>query len=132
MSLHNDGNARNVIIADDSIFVIQQLRSIFSDHNFSVIGIARNGAEAVEQYKRHHPNVSLLTLDVNMPKMDGIEALKQILEFDRSATVVMVTTLSEESFIRKALMLGAKGYILKPLNRGKVMERIERVMSGGG
>ena len=73
-------------------------------------------------------HVDLVTMDITMPKMDGITALEQIMAFDKNAKVVMVSALGKEELVKKSLMLGAKSYIVKPLDRKKVLERISKVL----
>jgi two-component system chemotaxis response regulator CheY len=68
-------------------------------------------------------------MDITMPKMDGITALEQIMAFDKNAKVVMVSALGKEELVKKSLMLGAKSYIVKPLDRKKVLERIAKVLN---
>lgn len=120
-----------IIIADDSMFIIQQLSQIFMSKGYIIAGTATNGDEAIQCYKQFHPYVKLITLDITMPVMDGITALKRILEFDQQAAAIMISALGTESLVKHALVLGAKGYILKPLNRNKVLERITRVVGAG-
>ena len=81
-----------------------------------------------EKYKELHPNIDLVTMDITMPKMDGITALEQIMAFDKSARVVMVSALGKEELVKKSLLLGARNYIIKPLDRKKVLERISASM----
>ena len=78
----------------------------------------------IEKYKELCPNVDLVTMDITMPKMDGLTALEQIMAFDKNAKVVMISALGKEELVKKALLLGAKNYIVKPLDRKKVLERI--------
>ena len=78
----------------------------------------------MEKYKEHYPNVDLVTMDITMPKMDGVTALEKIIEFDKNARVVMISALGKQDLVKKALMIGAKNYIVKPLDRKKVLERV--------
>ncbi|ADN02355.1 response regulator [Spirochaeta thermophila] len=119
-----DGTPYKILIADDSIFVTKQLRQILSSAGFEVIGEANTGDEAVELYKSLHPGVDLVTLDITMPRMDGITALKKIMEFDADARVVIISALGRDDLVKTALLEGAKNFIVKPLNREKVLERI--------
>ena len=89
---------------------------------------AADGKEGVDKYKELCPNVDLVTMDITMPKMDGITALEQIMAFDKNAKVVMVSALGKEELVKKSLMTGAKSYIIKPLDRKKVLERIAKVL----
>lgn len=121
------GKQYRILLVDDSAFVVKQLQQIFVSENYKVVGTAENGEEGVSMYKEHKPD--LVTLDITMPKMDGITALTKIMEFDKDAKVVMVSALGKEDMVKKALLAGAKNYITKPLDRKKVLERIKMVLS---
>ncbi len=120
------GKQYRILLVDDSAFVVKQLQQIFVSENYKVVGTAENGEEGVLMYKEHKPD--LVTLDITMPKMDGITALTKIMEFDKEAKVVMVSALGKEDMVKKALLAGAKNYITKPLDRKKVLERVKMVL----
>lgn len=122
--LRADGSAFRIMIVDDSIFVVKQLSQILTSEGYDVVATAANGKEGVERYKELAPNVDLVTMDITMPEMDGISALEQIIKFDKNAKVIMVSALGKEELVKKSLLLGAKNYIIKPLDRKKVLERI--------
>ena len=122
--LKTDGSAFRVMIVDDSMFVAKQLGQILTSEGYEVIATAADGKEGVDKYKELAPNVDLVTMDITMPRMDGITALEQIMTFDKNAKVVMVSALGKEELVKKSLLLGAKNYIIKPLDRKKVLERI--------
>ena len=123
-----DGGAFRVLIVDDSMFIAKQLGQIFTSEGFEVIATAGDGAQGVEKYKELHPNVDLVTMDITMPVMDGVSALEKILEFDKNACVIMVSALGKEDVVKKSLLMGAKSYIVKPLDRKKVLERAVSVL----
>lgn len=122
--LKTDGSAFRVMIVDDSMFVAKQLGQILTSEGYEVIATAADGKEGVDKYKELAPNVDLVTMDITMPRMDGITALEQIMTFDKNAKVVMVSALGKEELVKKSLLLGAKNYIIKPLDRKKVLKRI--------
>ncbi len=122
--LREDGEAYRVLIVDDSMFVTKQISQILTSEGFDVVGSASDGEQGVEKYKELYPNVDLVTMDITMPKMDGVTALEKILEFDKDAKIVMISALGKQDLVKKSLMLGAKNYIVKPLDRAKVLERI--------
>ncbi|PIE98573.1 MAG: two-component system response regulator [Treponema sp.] len=124
-----DGTPYKVLVVDDSIFVTKQLNQILTSEGYEVVEIALDGLAGVENYKALCPNVDLVTMDITMPKMDGITALEKIMEFDKNAKVVMISALGKEELVKKALLLGAKNYIVKPLDRKKVLERISSVLN---
>jgi two-component system chemotaxis response regulator CheY len=119
-----DGAAFRVLVVDDSMFVAKQITQILTSEGFDVIGTAADGEAGVEKYKELFPNVDLVTMDITMPKMDGLSALEKIIEFDKQAKVVMVSALGKQDLVKQSLMIGAKNYIVKPLDRAKVLERI--------
>jgi two-component system chemotaxis response regulator CheY len=123
-----DGTPYRVLIVDDSMFVAKQLSQILSSAGFDVVASAGDGEAGVEKYKELHPAIDLVTMDITMPKMDGITALEKIMEFDKNAAVIMISALGKDDLVKKALMLGAKNYIIKPLDRNKVLERVVMVM----
>lgn len=119
-----DGTKIRVLIVDDSIFVAKQLGQILTSEGYEIVATAVDGKDGVDKYKELCPNVDLVTMDITMPRMDGITALEQIMAFDKNAKVVMVSALGKEELVKKSLLLGAKNYIVKPLDRKKVLERI--------
>ena len=122
--IKDDGASYRVLIVDDSLFVAKQLGQILASEGYEVIATAADGKEGLDKYKELCPNVDLVTMDITMPKMDGITALEQIMNFDKNAKVIMVSALGKEELVKKSLLLGAKNYIIKPLDRKKVLERI--------
>ena len=126
--LKEDGSKYRVLLVDDSIFVKKQLQQMLLSQDYEVVDTAADGEEAVAKYKQHYPNIDLVTMDITMPKMDGLTALEQIIEFDRSAKVVMISALGKEELVKKALLLGARNFISKPLDRVKVLERLASVV----
>jgi two-component system chemotaxis response regulator CheY len=126
--LKDDGTPFRVLIIDDSMFVVKQMSQIFTSEGFQVVGTAVDGQQGVDKYKELHPNVDLVTLDITMPVMDGVTALEKILEFDKGAKVIMASALGKEDVVKKSLLMGAKSYIIKPLDRKKVLERVMAVL----
>jgi two-component system, chemotaxis family, chemotaxis protein CheY len=122
--MKDTGEPYRVLIVDDSMFVTKQLSQILTSEGFDVAGIATNGEEGLEKYKELYPNIDLVTMDITMPKMDGVTALEQIIAFDANARVIMISALGKQDLVKKALLAGAKNYIVKPLDRKKVLERI--------
>ena len=123
-----DGTSFRVMIVDDSMFVAKQLGQILTSEGYEVVATAVDGKDGVDKYKELCPNIDLVTMDITMPRMDGITALEQIVAFDKNARVVMVSALGKEELVKKSLLLGAKNYIVKPLDRKKVLERISAAL----
>jgi len=122
--MKNGGGKYRVLIVDDSMFITKQLTQYLTSEGFEIAGTAGDGEEAVEKYKELSPNVDLVTMDITMPKLDGVGALEKILEFDKDACVIMISALGKQDLVKKSLLIGAKNYIVKPLDRAKVLERI--------
>ncbi|MGA2141277.1 MAG: response regulator [Brevinematales bacterium] len=123
-----DGGNVKVLIIDDSQFIIKHLSQIFMSRDFEIIGTADNGKAGVELFKQVHGQTDIVTLDITMPEMDGLEALKQIKLIDQNVAVIMVTAIGTAEAVKEAIKLGAKGYIVKPLDREKVIERIGQIL----
>jgi two-component system chemotaxis response regulator CheY len=123
-----EGGSYRVLVVDDSMFIAKQLGQIFTSEGFEVAGTAADGAQGVDIYKSLYPNIDLVTMDITMPVMDGVTALEKILEFDKNACIIMVSALGKEDVVKKSLLMGAKSYIVKPLDRKKVLERVVSVL----
>ena len=116
----------DVLIADDLKFIKLVLRELVEKAGFRVVGEASNGQEAVELYQAKRPDVVLM--DITMPKMDGLAALKQILAVDPEAKVIMCSALGQQSLIVQALQLGAKDFIVKPFREDRVIGAIKKIL----
>ena len=103
------------------------LRNILEKAGFTIVGEADNGRNGVEAYKKCKPDV--VTLDITMPEMDGIEALEHILKEDPAANAVMITAAGQQDKLIQALRIGAKRFISKPFNEGEIIKNISEVMN---
>ncbi|MCL2044016.1 MAG: response regulator [Treponema sp.] len=117
-----------VLLIDDSNFIVKLLSMILTSEGFEIVDTASNGAQGLVKYKAYHETIDLVTLDITMPLSDGIETLKKILEFNPSAKVVMISTMGMEKVVRQCLMMGAKNFIVKPLERKKMLDCIVSVL----
>lgn len=124
-----NGQAFNVLVVDDSMFVTKQIGQILTSEGFNVVATASDGLEGLEKYKELYPNIDLVTMDITMPRMDGVTALEKIKEFDKDANIIMVSALGKQDLVKKSLLLGARNYIVKPLDRKKVLERVVGVLN---
>ena len=116
---------KTVLIVDDSAFMRRLIKKIVIKNGFDVIGEANNGKLGVEKYKELNPD--LVTMDLIMDEMNGLDALKLILEADPNANVIMVSSMGQDVIVRDAIVLGAKNFLLKPLDEETVMEAIKKI-----
>ncbi|MBM7558737.1 response regulator [Marinitoga litoralis] len=115
-----------ILIVDDAPFIRNQIKNILEPLNFEIYE-AENGKEAIEVYKKINPD--LVTMDISMPEIDGIKALKEIINFDPKAKVIMVTALGHKSRVLEAIECGASYYIVKPFDSNKVIQTIMKVLN---
>jgi two-component system chemotaxis response regulator CheY len=116
---------KKIMIVDDSLIMRMNLKRILERHGYDVVTEAANGQEAVDKYINFKPD--LTTMDITMPVLDGISALKQIRSIDENAVVVMISALGQETKILEALDNGAKHYIIKPFSEDDIISRIETI-----
>ena len=117
----------NVLIVDDAIFMRMSIRNILEKSGFTVIAEAQNGEEAISQYFQFKPD--LVTMDISMPVMEGLEAVKQIFSKDKTAKIIMVSAMGQERIVREAIVLGAKSFIVKPFKEAQVVEALTKVVN---
>ena len=115
-----------VLIVDDAAFMRMMIKDILEKNGFEVVGEASNGIVAVDLYKKEKPDV--VTMDITMPDMDGIEAVKAIKEFDPAAKVIMCSAIGQQSMVMDAIKAGAKDFIVKPFQADRVLEAINKVL----
>ncbi|MFS0820381.1 response regulator [Bacillus sp. 1P02SD] len=116
---------KTILIADDSLFMRNYLKSLIARENYKVISEASNGEEAIIKYKKCLPDI--VFMDITMPKVNGIDALIEIKKLDPNATVIMCSSLGQKSFITDALKNGAADFIIKPYfnNLHDILKKIE-------
>jgi two-component system chemotaxis response regulator CheY len=116
---------KRILITDDAKFVRLSLKAMLERNGFEIVGEAENGERAVEKYKILKPDI--VTLDITMPVMDGLEALKQIKAFDKSAKVMIISATGQEIMVREAIILGALGFVVKPFDEEKIVKAFSRL-----
>lgn len=117
--------AKKVLIVDDTGFMRTALRLLLEKNDFEVVGEAENGVAAVNKYKEFKPDV--VTMDITMPQMDGIQALKAIRQINLNAKIVMVSAMGQETLVRESIMNGAKTFIVKPYKDEHVISTLRKV-----
>lgn len=115
-----------VLIVDDAAFMRMMIKDILEKNGFEVIGEASNGLKAVEFYKKDKPDI--VTMDITMPDMDGIQAVKAIKEFDPAAKVIMCSAMGQQSMVMDAIRAGARDFIVKPFQADRVLEAIKKAI----
>jgi two-component system chemotaxis response regulator CheY len=118
--------APTALIVDDALFMRMMIKDILRNAGVEVVGEAENGAEAVTMYDKLRPD--LVTMDIVMPEMDGIEAVKQILKGDPAARVIMCSAMGQQPLVVEALEAGAKDFIVKPFQPSKVIETVNKTL----
>ncbi len=116
-----------VLIVDDAAFMRMMIRDILEKNGFEVVGEASNGIKAVEIYKKEKPDV--VTMDITMPDMDGIEAVKQIKAFDQASRIIMCSAMGQQGMVMDAIRAGARDFIVKPFQADRVLEAIRKAIS---
>jgi len=117
---------KKLLIVDDAAFMRLSIRTMLMKHEIEIIGEAENGAIAVTMYKEFRPDV--VTMDITMPEMSGIEALKAIKAFDPQAKVIMVSSMGQEGMVKEAIISGAKNFIIKPFKEESLYQAICQVL----
>ncbi len=115
-----------VLIVDDALFMRTLLRDVFEAAGWDVVAEADNGEQAVDLYRKQQPD--LVTMDLVMPQMDGLDALKKILRIDSQARIVVCSALDQKQLVLEAISAGARDFIVKPFQGWQVMEVAERVI----
>ena len=118
--------AKKVLICDDAAFMRMMIKNVLTKGGYNVVGEAENGAKAVEKYKELSPD--LVLMDITMPEMDGIQALKEIKKIDGGAKVIMCSAMGQESMVIEAIKSGAKDFIVKPFNQERIVETVKTIL----
>ena len=117
---------KNILICDDAAFMRMMIKDILSKNGYNVVGEAENGAVAVDKYSELKPD--LVLMDITMPEMDGIQALKKIKEKDSAASVIMCSAMGQQAMVIESIQSGAKDFIVKPFQADRVLEAVKKVI----
>ena len=118
--------SRRILITDDAAFMRMMLKDILTKGGYEICGEAANGVEAVNKYKELQPD--LVTLDITMPEMDGIQALKAIRAADTNAKCIMCSAMGQQAMVIESIQSGAKDFIVKPFQKERVIEAVSKVL----
>ena len=119
--------SKKVMVVDDSRVVQFQLQQVLSNSEYEIVTCCQNGEEAIEQYNSFNPDI--VTMDILMPGIDGLEAARQILQSHPDANILMISSLAYDDTITEAKQIGAKGFIYKPFNREQVLKSMNNIFS---
>ena len=118
--------AKGILLVDDAAFMRMMLKDILVKNGYEVLGEAENGLKAVEKYKELNPD--LVIMDITMPEMDGIDAVKDIKKTDANATVIMCSAMGQQAMVIEAIQSGAKDFIVKPFQADRILEAVKKVI----
>jgi len=118
--------ANRILVVDDAAFMRMMIKDILTKNGYEVVGEASDGAQAIEKYRETNPD--LVTMDITMPEMDGITALKEIKKLDPSAKVIMCSAMGQQAMVIDAIQAGAKDFIVKPFQADRVIEAIKKTL----
>ena len=115
-----------ILVVDDAAFMRMMVKDILVKNGYDVVGEATNGAEAVAMYKEHRPD--LVTMDITMPEMDGITALKEIKKINPQARVIMCSAMGQQAMVLEAIQAGARDFVVKPFQADRVLDAVKKAL----
>lgn len=118
--------AHRVLVCDDAIFMRTMISDILTGAGYEVVGEAETGVQAIERYKALRPD--LVTMDIVMPDMGGIEAVREIVKGDADAKILMCSAMGQQALVVEAIQAGAKDFVVKPFQPSRVLEAVQRVL----
>ena len=118
--------AKNILICDDAAFMRMMIKDILTKNGYNVAGEAENGLKAVEKFKEVNPD--LVLMDITMPEMDGIQALKEIKKIDGGAKVIMCSAMGQQAMVIESIQSGARDFIVKPFQPDRVLEAVKKAV----
>jgi len=118
--------SQTVLVCDDAIFMRTMISDILSQAGYEVVGEAETGVQAVERYRQLKPD--LVTMDIVMPDLGGIEAVREIIKFDPAARILMCSAMGQQALVVEAIQAGARDFVVKPFQPSRVLEAVQRVL----
>jgi two-component system chemotaxis response regulator CheY len=118
--------SKRVLVVDDAAFMRMMIKDILQKGGYQVVGEAEDGKRAIEKYKELRPD--LVTMDITMPDMDGITAVKEIRKVDENAIIIMCSAMGQQAMVIDAIQAGAKDFVVKPFQPERVLEAIKKVV----
>lgn len=118
--------AKSILIVDDAAFMRMMIKDILTKNGYEIAGEAENGVKAIEKYTETKPD--LVMLDITMPEMDGIEALKRIKKLDPDSNIIMCSAMGQQAMVIESIQAGAKDFIVKPFQAERVLEAVKKAL----
>ncbi len=118
--------AKGILVVDDAAFMRMMIKDVLTKNGFEVVGEAENGAKAVDTYKELSPE--LVIMDITMPEMDGIQAVKEVKKINPDAKIIMCSAMGQQAMVIEAIQAGAKDFIVKPFQADRVVEAVSKVL----
>ncbi len=118
--------ANGILVVDDAAFMRMMVKDVLSKNGFTIAGEAENGAKAIEKYKELNPD--LVIMDITMPEVDGIQAVKEIKKINAAAKVIMCSAMGQQAMVIEAIQAGAKDFIVKPFQAERIVEAVKKVL----
>lgn len=118
--------AKRVLVVDDAAFMRMMIKDVLSKNGYEIAGEAENGLKAIEKYKELAPD--LVLMDITMPEMDGIQAVKNIKAIDPNAKIVMCSAMGQQAMVIESIQAGARDFIVKPFQQDRVLEAVRKVV----
>ena len=118
--------SNGILIVDDAAFMRMMIKDVLSKNGFTICGEAENGAKAIEKYKETNPE--LVIMDITMPEVDGIQAVKEIKKINSGAKIIMCSAMGQQAMVIEAIQAGAKDFIVKPFQAERIIEAVRKVL----
>jgi two-component system chemotaxis response regulator CheY len=119
-------NKPKVLIVDDTAFMRAAIKKVLEENGFEAVGEAQNGAEAIKKYMELKPDI--VTMDITMPEMSGVDSLKTLMKIDPGARIVVISAMGQQEMVREAILFGAKSFIIKPFKSAHVIQTLNKVL----
>jgi len=118
--------ANGILVVDDAAFMRMMIKDVLSKNGYEILGEAENGQKAIEKYKELNPD--LVIMDITMPEVDGIQAVKEIKKFDGNAKIIMCSAMGQQAMVIESIQAGARDFIVKPFQADRVVEAVKKVI----
>ncbi|MBI9011930.1 MAG: response regulator [Clostridiales bacterium] len=118
--------ANGILVVDDAAFMRMMIKDVLSKNGYEILGEAENGQKAIEKYKELNPD--LVIMDITMPEVDGIQAVKEIKKFDANAKIIMCSAMGQQAMVIESIQAGARDFIVKPFQADRVVEAVKKVI----